>query len=262
MFSLTISRTERVLAPLQPLLALSDLASEGIANGGSFRFADHMYRAQPSGRWVVGYWLDSIFMRMPAASAFRRRYLHARDAMALLIRSGASGPVRILTVPCGVPRDIVEAADIVAREAPALLDRVEYVGMDVDPHALRIAEAFAAGSALRTMAFHRGNALLRGDYPAGRFHMASSTGLTEFLDDRDVEALFANVYDVLELGGTFYTSASALDPISGRLVGAIKLRAHYRTQSEIAAFVERLAWRHVVYVVDPTGLQTFITAVK
>src|SRR5688500_19723750 len=119
------------LAPLIPLLSLSDLASEGMANGGSFRFADHLYRAEPSGRLLVGYCLDSLFMRLPAATAFRRRYLHARDAMAMAIRSGApSGTVRVLTVPCGIPRDIVEAAAIVARDARALLDRVEYVGMD------------------------------------------------------------------------------------------------------------------------------------
>jgi len=254
---------QRVRAPLQALLALSDLACEGIDNGGSFRFADHLYKGEPSGRYVIGCWLDAAFMRMRAASAFRRRYLHARDAIQHVVRTRASGGmIRILTVPCGIPRDAVEAANALAREFPALVDGIEYVGMDIDPHALRVAKEFASASALRSIRFHQGNALLRGDYPTGHFDFASSTGLTEFLEDRDVEALFANVYDVLGPGGTFYTSASAPDRISGGLLGAIKLRARYRSQSEIAALVGALPWQSATYAVDPTGLQTFVTAVK
>lgn len=257
------ANASRYLAPLAPFLALSDLASEGMANGGSFRFADHLYKGEPSGRLLVGYCLDSVFMRMPAAAAFRRRYLRARDAIALVIRARASkGRVRVLTVPCGIPRDIVEAADMLAREAPTLLDRVEYVGMDIDPAALRVAQEFAGGSSLRAVTFHQGNALKREDFPAGRFHVVSSTGLTEFLDDREVEELFGNVYEALEAGGTFYTSASAADPIATRLLDVINLRARYRSQAEIGSIIGRLPWQHVTYVVDPTGLQTFVTAVK
>ncbi|MGB2715935.1 MAG: class I SAM-dependent methyltransferase [Vicinamibacterales bacterium] len=257
------ANARRYLAPLAPFLALSDLASEGMANGGSFRFADHLYKGEPSGRLLVGYCLDSVFMWMPAAAAFRRRYLHARDAIALVIRARApEGPVRVLTVPCGIPRDIVEAVDILTREAPILLDRVEYVGMDIDPAALGVAQEFAAGSPLRAMTFHQGNALKRADYPRGRFHVISSTGLTEFLDDREVEELFGNVYEALEPGGTFYTSASATDPLATRLLDAIDLRARYRSQLEIGSIIGRRPWQHVTYVVDPTGLQTFVTAVK
>jgi SAM-dependent methyltransferase len=258
-----MSTSERLLAPLMPLLGLSDLASEGMAHGGSFRFADHLYKAEPSGRFLVGYCLDSVFMRMPAAAAFRRRYLHARDAISRVVRAHASaGMVRVLTVPCGIPRDIVEAADMLAREAPALLDRVEYVGMDIDPGALHVAQEFAAKSSLRALIFHQGDALKRADYPSGRFHIVSSTGLTEFLDNRDVGTLFANVYDVLQPGGTFYTSVSHSDPISSRLLDAINLRARYRSQAEISGILERVPWRRVTHTVDATGLQTFVMAVK
>jgi SAM-dependent methyltransferase len=248
---------------MRALLTLSDLAAEGMANGGSFRFADHLYKAEPSGRFLVGYWLDSVFMRLPAAVAFRRRYLHARDGVSVAIRSRPRGStVRLLTIPCGIPRDIVEAADLVHRENAALLDGVEYVGMDIDPAALDVARRFSAGSPLRTLTFHQGNALKREEYPAGRFHFVSSTGLTEFLDDRDVRTLFANVYDALEPGGTFYTSASASDPVSIRLLEIVNLLARYRSQSEIAALVESLPWHSVSYVADSTGLQTFVTATK
>jgi SAM-dependent methyltransferase len=248
---------------LTTVLALSDLAREGIANHGSYRFADHVYQGEASGRLIVGRYLDSAFLRLPAARAFRRRYVHARDAMAAAVRRRASaGPIRILTVPCGIPRDAVGMAHALAREAPALLDRVEYVGMDIDPGALHDADRFAHGSPLAAVTFHQGNALERREYPAGRFHMVSSTGLGEFLDDAELETLFANVYDVLEPGGTFYTSATASDPCSAFLLRIIDLDTNYRPRAHLESILGTLPWSHVRYVIDPTGLQTFATAVK
>ena len=249
--------------PLTAVLSLSDLAREGIANRGSYRFADHLYKRKASGRLVVGRYLDALILRLPAASAFRRRYLHARDAIDAVVRERASsGTARILTVPCGIPRDAVEMADALQRDAPALLDRVEYVGMDIDPEALRVAAAFAGGSALRSVAFHRGDALDRGQYPPGRFHVVSSTGLSEFLDDAQLETLFANVHEALEPGGTFFTSATASEPFSALLLRVIDLETRYRAQPHVASILGRLPWRTVSYRVDPTGLQTFVVAVK
>ena len=248
---------------LTALLGLSDLAREGLAHRGSFRFADHLYKAAPSGRLGLGYCLDSVFLRLPAARAFRRRYLHARDTMRTSVRARAgTGPVRILTVPCGIPRDVVEMADQLVRDAPATLADVSYVGMDIDPEALRVAEQFVDGSALPSAGFHRGDALERDEYPAGRFDVVSSTGLTEFLDDGQVERLYRNVYDVLQPGGTFYTSATARDPFSALLLDVIKLPTHYRPQAHLASILDRIPWRSVRYVIDSTGLQTYVTATK
>jgi SAM-dependent methyltransferase len=257
-----VDRARRVV-PFGGLLALSDLAREGIANQGSYRFADHLYKGAPSGRFFIGYCMDSVFLRLPAASAFRRRYLKARDAIANGVRERASlGKVRVLTIPCGIPRDAVEMAELLTRDAPSLLDRVEYVGMDIDPEALRVAAQFTEGRALRSPVFHRGDALVRDEYPAGRFHVVSSTGLTEFLDDDRVEQLFRNVYAVLEPGGTFYTSASARDPLSALLLRIIDLPTQYRSKQQLESILGRLPWRQITYTVDPSGFQTFVTAEK
>jgi SAM-dependent methyltransferase len=247
-----------LLAPL----TLSDLAREGIANRGSFRFADHLYRNEPSGRLIVGRWLDRAFLRLPAGAAFRRRYLHARDAIGAVVRAKAPlGEVRVLTVPCGIPRDVVDMTRKIASESPALLDRVEYVGMDIDPAALDVAASFMRTSALRR-SFHRGDALARDQYPAGGFAVVSSTGLAEFLDDEQLATLYRNLYDVLEPGGTLYTSATAADPLAAPLLRVIDLPTRYRPQPHVAAILGRLPWRRITYVVDRTGLQTFVTAAK
>ena len=257
-----VEQTGSLRPALTSLLSLSDLAQEGIANRGSFRFADHLYRNEPSGRRVVGHYLDALFLQLPAARAFRRRYLCARDALRAGVTSaGGTGPIRILTVPCGIPRDVVEMAMTLERVDPALVRRFVYVGMDIDPEALRVAAQFADGGPLNS-SFHQGDALRREQYPAGRFHVASSTGLGEFLDDAQLGQLFRNVYDVLEPGGVFFTSATASDPLSALLLRIIDLETRYRPKPHLEAVLGVVPWRSVDYVLDPTGLQTFATAVK
>jgi len=62
-------------------MTLSDLAREGIANSGSFRFADHIYAGLASGRTPLGRFLDRRLLATPAACAFRRRYQRAQSAI-------------------------------------------------------------------------------------------------------------------------------------------------------------------------------------
>jgi hypothetical protein len=40
------------------------------------------------------------------------------------------------------------------------------------------------------------------------------------------------------------------------------LHARYRSQAEIDALLRKMPWKSLNYLVDPTGLQTFVTAVK
>src|ERR1700761_5956453 len=67
--------------PLYYLLRQSDLAREGLENSGSYRFADHIYRNQPSGIGIVGSILDRVLTSLPAVRSFRNRYLAARDEL-------------------------------------------------------------------------------------------------------------------------------------------------------------------------------------
>src|SRR5688572_9421882 len=86
------------LVPVYYALRLSDLAREGIEHSGSYRFADHIYCGTPSGRTVVGRWLDARLLALPAAQAFRRRYEHAQRAVrrALEARPTATQPLRVI----------------------------------------------------------------------------------------------------------------------------------------------------------------------
>src|SRR5262245_17428381 len=69
------------LVALYHLLQWSDLAREGIAHSGSYRFADHLYRGEPSGRGWAGRTLDRLLLNLPAARGMRTRCAEATRAM-------------------------------------------------------------------------------------------------------------------------------------------------------------------------------------
>lgn len=251
------------LLPLYYLLRLSDLAREGIEHSGSYRFADHIYCGRPSGRLVVGRWLDAYLLSLPAAKAFRRRCEHVQRVLrrALEAVPAAHSKLRVLAVPCGVPRDVMDLARAIGRERPALLQRLEYHGLDIDTEVLDLAHTMTEGI-LASPRFHVGNALVRADYPKEMWHLVISTGLGEFLRDEELAAFYTIVYDQLEFGGTFCTSATARDARSDTLLRIGELVTHYRHAGDVESLLRRLPWTQLELTVDPTGLQTFVTATK
>jgi hypothetical protein len=252
------------LLPLFYLLNTSDLGHEGIVNSGSYRFADHIYRNEPSGRGAFGRWLDSRMLASPPCQAFRRRYLRSVEEMRRALESFApeTEPLRTLAIPCGLPRDLTDLAQILERENPGLLRRIEYHGMDLDPELLRLAEEFTRPAAVAGKHFHHGNALLSEAYPPGPFHFVVSTGLNEFLELPQLEVFFTNVHALLAPGGTFYTSATQKEKRSEALMQTFELITRYRSVNELEAILGRLPWSRLKLVQDDTGLQTFVTAVK
>lgn len=234
-------------------LMQSDLGREGIQNSGSYRFADHLYRGQPSGRNWLGKMIDALLLRMPASRAFRRRYRRAQGVIRAAVILHARPKARVLAVPCGIPRDMLE----LPRE---VLTRIDYVGMDLDPEVLSLAERRLANSDLASRQFVRADALDSAAYPSGQFHCVVSTGLGEFVDDDELLTFYKNIHSKLAPGGIFYTSASNLEPRSEALLHAFELRTHYRDAPRLRALLETMPWRSLQLTIDSTGLQTFVMA--
>jgi SAM-dependent methyltransferase len=250
--------------PVYYLAMLSDMAREGVMNSGSYRFADHIYRLEPSGRGALGRWIDGVFLRLPATRAFHLRYKRAQTAIRTALESFpvSENPLRVLAIPCGLPRDLTELAATLAQENPSLLARIEYHGMDIDPELLKLADAFTANCGVPRRIFHRGNALLAADYPPSGFHAIVSTGLGEFLQTPELEILYRNVHAALAPGGTFYTSATRYEKRSEAFLRAFELITQYRTTEDLEKILAQLPWSRLTCVQDNSGLQTFVVAVK
>ena len=145
--------------PVYALVMQSDLGREGIINSGSYRFADHIYRNQPSGRGPFGRWIDALFLALPATQAFHRRYKRCQDELRqVATKIPAPAPIRVSRSPAefhGISRSSVKGS--MGQEN--LKSRIHYYGMDLDPELLQIAEKWVAPLGLGKFEFIRGNAL-------------------------------------------------------------------------------------------------------
>jgi SAM-dependent methyltransferase len=251
--------------PVYYVLQLSDLAREGMAHSGSHRFADHIYRNEPSGRGPLGRWLDRRLLALPAARSFRSRYLAARDEVARAVvervRRGDNRIVRVLSVPCGIPRELADAAETIAAELGGLPDRVEFHGVDLDPDVLSDAATFAVTRGFRAFRPHLGDALDSRSYPQ-QMACITSTGLAEFLSDEDLLRLYRRCFDALEPGGVLVTSGMLPRRLSDYLLRLAEIRTQYRSRDDLVRLARQLPFRDVQARADSIGLQTILTATK
>ncbi len=253
-------RRGRVLElPFYWLLRTSDLAREGFESSGSYRFADHIYRNEPSGSYGIGRWLDERILRMRATESFRSRFFMARDELVrfLLERSANLASLDVLTVPCGIPRELVAAAEEF-RAAGGNASEVRFHVLDLDEDVLREAEAFAAQHGV-ILITHQGDALDAKTY-AGEFDFITSTGLGEFLDDEQLAALYTVFHRVLRPGGVMVTSAMRRLRFSDYLLRLAELRVHYRSADDLAAMARRVGFVTLMTSADRHGIQGFLRA--
>ena len=256
------------LLPVYALMRTSDLAREGIENSGSYRFADHVYRNEPSGRFGIGRALDAMLLRMRGARSMRNRFHHTQREILIAARAhearsatdpaAATTPFRALSIPCGIARDLVLAANALARELPALYARSTFFGVDLDPAPLDLSRALAGND--DHYFFTRGDALDTSAFPS-ELDVIVSTGLGEFLDDDLLVQFYRNCHDCLRPGGTFVTSAMQPDRVADYLMRQLaELHAHYRRGDEIIRWLHEAGFYEVSTRQDDVGLQTLVVA--
>ena len=248
------------LLPLYWAMLSSDLAREGIANSGSYRFADHIYRGAPSGRGGVGAALDRALLALPSARSFRNRFRHARKAVAHVVRraSARHEEARVLSVPSGIARELAEAALELRQEGTD----AAWFAMDLDPQPLALTETLLREHALEGFTLLRGDALDGAAYPTA-LHAVTCTGLAEFLDDMEAERLYRACHGALRTGGWLITSATRRHALSDYLLRNLgELHTHYREAAEVRALLRGAGFRHVYAGRDKIGYQTLVVAVK
>lgn len=249
------------LIPLYGLMLTSDLAREGICRSGSFRFADHVYRARPSGRFGIGYLLDAALLRMPAARSMRSRYIHSRDQIVAEVtrRASRGAPeIVVVSVPCGIARELAEASAALDREAADIASRVRYVAIDIDREPLDLSRELVRDRAGFT--FVQGDAFDATTYPAAA-DVIVSTGLVDFLSDADATRFFATCRRALRPGGLLVTSAQQPQRLADYLMRELaELRPYYRDAGRITAVLRSAGLEIEAARADRVGYHTLVTA--
>jgi SAM-dependent methyltransferase len=255
------------LLPVYALMRTSDLAREGIENSGSYRFADHVYRNEPSGRFGIGRALDAVLLRMRGARSMRNRFhqsqaeiMAAARAIAPNASTPTTAPFRVLSIPCGIARDLVLVGQRIEAELPAVYARSTFFGVDLDPVPLELSRALAGSSA--RFFFTRGDALDANAFPSD-LDVIVSTGLGEFLDDDLLVRFYTNCHERLRPGGVFVTSGMQPDRVADYLMRQLaELHTHYRRGDEIIRWLHTAGFHEVSTRQDDVGLQTLVVARK
>ena len=275
------------LLPVYALLTTSDLAREGIRNSGSFRFADHIYRNEPSGRYGVGRVLDRLLLKLRGARSMRSRFFHSRRQVLRGLRESlddrqlrsrrpypvfAGGAtiddkaeiieerIVVVSVPCGIARDLYEVAETLWMIEPALYERVDFIGIDLDPEALELSRRLTRDYS--TFDFRCADALAPETLPDG-VDIIVSLGFGEFLGDDVLLAFYRRALASLNAGGRFITSAMNRDRISDYLARELaELHTHYRSTEELTALLKSAGFGKIQTTRDSVGLQTLAVAEK
>jgi hypothetical protein len=259
------------LLPVYALMRTSDLAREGIENSGSYRFADHVYRNEPSGRFGIGRALDAVLLRMRGARSMRNRLHHTQQEIVAAARvaharesataqGGQLAPFRVLSVPCGIARDLVGAAQRIETELPGVYARSTFFGVDLDTEPLELSRAIAGGD--DRFVFTRGDALDVNALPP-EMDTIVSTGLGEFLDNELLVRFYTNCHQRLRYGGTFVTSGMQPDRVADYLMRQLaELHTHYRRGDELIRWLYTAGFHEVSVRRDDVGLQSLVVARK
>jgi SAM-dependent methyltransferase len=258
------------LLPIYALMRTSDLAREGIENSGSYRFADHVYRNVASGRFGIGRALDALLLRMRGARSLRNRLHHTQHEIvdaARAVHARTTGahalefaPFRVLSVPCGIARDLIGAADRIEEQFPGVYARSTYFGLDLDPAPLGLTRELAGRD--DHFVFECGDAFDLKAFPS-ELDVIVSTGLGEFLDDNLLLQFYKNCHERLRHGGTFVTSGMQVDRLANYLMRQLaELHAHYRKGEQLIRFLHTAGFHEVTMRQDDVGLQTLVVARK
>lgn len=205
----------------------------------------------------MGKWLDRVLLNLPAARGMRQRCVEAERTLEERL-DATPNQLRVLALPCGIPRDVTR----LLHRRPELTVRLNYVGMDMDEEVLGAAAEHLQEIRKLHPCLIQGDALVSETYPEGTFDLIISTGLGEFLHDEALRVFYKNVFDHLNPGGMFYTSATTKDEKSDFLLRSFELNTNYRDLAKTRLMLAPMAWSAVHLNADRTGLQTFVRAIK
>lgn len=190
-------------------LLLSSYGRQILANKYDAFTTDNAYTIEPEGMLgPVGRLVDRMVLNFPLHVALRQRLAIVVDMLAREVgaRSASHGPVRLLSAPCGLARDVITTAERVRDDGTD--GRLEITGADIDETGTVLEEAARRAAAadvpiefLREDLFAPETALSAAAAEHGGFDIVNSIGLTAWIDPPDLEKLVARYVELMAPGG-------------------------------------------------------------
>jgi hypothetical protein len=202
-----------------PML-LSDRGRGALVGPMDAHATDGGYRTEPRGRLgPLGRAVDRMVVNAPVNVGLRERLDLVVDGLAAAVHEQAGAghePVRVLSAPCGLIRDLVMAADRL--RAQGFAGTVAWTGVDRDERGdvLPAARRRADRAGLRLDLLREDPSAERGRLAAGPFHVAASIGVAPWLDLPEVGRLAARLAALLAPGATLLVDNWHRHPHPGR----------------------------------------------
>jgi SAM-dependent methyltransferase len=166
----------------------------------------------------------------------------------------------VLSVPCGIARDLFEVAENLLKYHPTVYDRVRFIGIDLDPTPIDLSRKLTRDHP--NFSFLQADALQPSVLPKD-LDAIVSLGFGEFLDDDVLLDFYRNCHSSLRKGGRFITSAMSRDRVGDYLARELaELHTHYRTSAELTRLLLSAGFEYVRAEPDTVGLQTLAVATK
>jgi hypothetical protein len=250
-----------------PLLLLSDQARGILANKYDAFVTDRAYDLEPSGRLgPVGRAVDARVLRFPVHEALRQRLEMVVDALVTAIgeASGQADPVRVLSAPCGLARDVGVAAGRIGRRSRSI--HVAWTGVDIDERGTVLAEARrrAAGAGVPIDLFREdllapgSNLDARCDHD-GPFQVVNCIGLASWLDLPDIERLARRFAALSSPGATLLIDTFRRHEHS-HLGRCLEIPTRYHADEDVEASLRAGGWQPEDPRISENGVATLWVA--
>lgn len=235
-----------------PLL-LSDYGREILRRKYDAFATDRAYENRPSGLLgPIGRWIDRIVLDFPTHEGLRQRLRIVVDALKEDITeriAAGETPVRVLSAPCGLARDILTCKSELRNRNPQVMQHIELHALDLDAtgDVLPAATRRAADLGI-DVEFHRedlfnskglNEVLERGE----GFHLVNCIGLTAWLDIEEVGRLVRFFHDrVLVTDGTLIVDNFAWHKYSS-LAKDLEIYTRYHDPGEFKRTLEECGFQ-------------------
>jgi hypothetical protein len=230
---------------------------------------DRAYEDRPAS-WLgpLGEWADRRVLDFPVHVALRQRLEHVAVALADGVERRwrmRGRPVRVLSAPGGLARDLTVAASRLSAAGiePARAMELHCLDLDVAGDVIPEARRRLEEAGLRAT-FYREDLLHSTSLPAlaesgARFDIINCIGLTAWLDFAEVDGLFALFRSVLADDGTLLVDNWARHPHSAA-GDDLEIDTRYHAPQDFASLLERNGLRVRGELRSANGVVTLYSA--
>lgn len=249
------------LIPAYYLALSSYLGKEGIHNGGSHKFADHIYEKKHKGKFLFGKIIDWGFLRLKSARAMRARYIHAKNEIKKYIdEHKKDSEIHILAVPSGYAREMFEVHDELKQKKHPKYSKIYWHLLDLNQDLIK--EIKQTKNPSEKFNFWIGDALNQKSFVTKhKFDIIISLGFTDFVDEEKTLQFYKIVKQNLIEDGIFINSSMKKYWLSDYLLTNIaELNTIYRTKEELLKLIKKAGFSSYNSYNDKTKILSTVIA--